>query len=271
MNKEFSKEREGTGTYEWADINSNIQLGCSNGCLYCYARENALRYKRIATPDEWLIEKINPAALVKKWPASGKVIMFPTTHDITPANIDHCLKALVNMLTPGNKVLIVSKPHLSCVERMCEDLKPWKDQILFRFTIGCLEEILASFWEPGAPSPFERIQALTYAYNQGFQTSVSMEPMLGGWSTAYETYLAVEPFVSETIWIGKMNKIDKRVIVTNPGTKQAVANIKPLQRDFEILHLVKLLEKEPKIRWKDSIKKVIGAQFKLETDCIDRA
>lgn len=259
MGNEFSKERHETGTYEWADINANCCLGCPHGCLYCYARFDALRYNRISSRDEWLIEKLNHKVLDKKWPKSNKVIMFPTAHDITPTNLELCLKVLRSMLVSGNKVLIVSKPHLSCVERMCTELKPWKEQILFRFTIGSFNTGVCLFWEPGAPSPAERYHALQYAYEQGYQTSVSMEPILEGCHEALVTFNMVKNYVTDTIWIGKMNKMRSRVDMTNPNNEFMVKDLEERQCDEEILRLVERLKDEPKVRWKDSIKKVIAA------------
>jgi len=258
LDNNFTKERTGTGTYEWADINANACLGCPHGGLYCYARMDAMRFNRISNREEWLIEKLNPKALERKWPNSGKVIMFPTTHDITPTNLEHCIKVLKNMLIPGNKVLIVSKPHLSCIKRLREELEPWKEQILFRFTIGSLNSEACAFWEPYAPSPQERLLALMDTYNTGFQTSVSMEPMLFGWAEAIRVFKAVEPFVTETVWIGKMNKIRNRIDMSLPDNQFMVGRIEHLQRDEAIMRLVSELENEPKVRWKDSIKKVIG-------------
>lgn len=260
MNAEFSQERTGTGTQEWADINYNIARGCPHNCLYCYARANALRFKQINSREEWNTETINFKAVNKKWVKRNGVIMFPTTHDITPTNLDACIIALKNILTPGNKVLIVSKPHISCVQKLCAELEPWKEQILFRFTIGSLSESICSFWEPGAPSPAERFHALKYAFEQGFQTSVSIEPMLEGCYEATVTFEMVKRYVTDTVWIGKMNKIRNRVDMTNPNNQFMVEDIERLQIDKEILLLVERLKDEPKIRWKDSIKTVIQRQ-----------
>ncbi len=42
------------GTKEWADSNINCYYGCSNDCLYCYAKKMAIRFKR-KTEDTWKI------------------------------------------------------------------------------------------------------------------------------------------------------------------------------------------------------------------------
>lgn len=256
----FSANRFGTGTYEWADQNFNIQFGCPHGCLYCYACANALRFKAIKTREEWLTEKIKPELVSKKWRRTGKVIMFPTTHDITPGNIDACTEALKNMLAPGNRVLIVSKPHFDCIYDLCKALTKYKEQILFRFTIGSISPDTCAFWEPGAPDPSERISALEHAYVEGYQTSVSMEPMLLGYKEALRVYRTVNKLVTETVWIGKMNKARARVDMSVPDNRFMVERIEHLQRDEAILQLVKELGHQPKVRWKDSIKAVINGQ-----------
>ncbi len=256
---DFTQDRTGTGTKEWAEVNANIQLGCSNSCLYCYARANALRFGKIKTREEWTQEKIDQAAVVKPSRKRNGVTMFPTTHDITQKNCVAVLEFLDNILSPGNKVLIVSKPDPVCIRAICDSFTRFKDQILFRFTIGTTDPELSKFWEPGAPFPTERIWALEHASLKGYQTSVSMEPMLGGAAMAYKTYLAVEPYVTESIWIGKMNKMRERIEQTWEN-KMAIHRLETLQADSEILKLVAALDGEPKIRWKDSIKQVIAKQ-----------
>jgi DNA repair photolyase len=257
MLNEFSQQRNGTGTKEWAEINAHIQKGCSNNCQYCYARANALRFGQIQERSQWQHEIIDPSAVNKRWSKRNGVIMFPTTHDITLSNLDAVIVALRNMLLPGNNVLVVSKPRLDCIVAICDELREFQDRVLFRFTIGSIDWKTCIFWEPGAPEPHDRIAALSYARGKGFKTSVSMEPMLGGADMAIETYYAVEPFVTDSIWIGKMNKIRSRVDVSIPENLAAAELLETLQRDEEILRLVDALGNEPKVMWKDSIQAVI--------------
>lgn len=254
---DFDKNREGTGTKEWSEKSYNIQTGCKHNCLYCYARANALRFKQIASPEEWTSEVIREKAVMKNWSKHEGVIMFPTAHDITPDNIKPVIETLTRMLIAGNHVLIVSKPHLHCIEKICRELSDLKSQIMFRFTIGSHDPNVTAFWEPKAPSPKERIMALEYAYLNGFHTSVSMEPMLGGYNQALKTFAGVKPYVTDTIWIGKMNKVRSRVDLSIPHNMEMVLGIEHLQRDSEIIRLVNKLKNEPKVRWKDSIKKVM--------------
>ena len=241
------------------DIQTSTENFIANGMVShnCYARANALRFKKIKSREEWTQEKINWRAVAKPCRKREGVTMFPTTHDITQKNLPAVLAFLDNILAPGNKVLIVSKPDPICITAICSSFKCFQAQILFRFTIGTTDPELSKFWEPGAPLPEERIAALHIAHEFGYQTSVSMEPMLAGTNMAIDTFKAVQKYVTETIWIGKMNRMRERIEPT-PANLRAIGWIEAYQKDSEILKLVAVLKDEPQVRWKDSIKAVIG-------------
>ena len=99
------------GTKEWAQRNINCLNGCSHDCHYCYAKSGAIRFKR-KTPKTWKEEEI-----VGVKPVGGKPcrVMFPTTHDITPASLPVCLNQIQKVLSAGHSILIVSKPHADCI------------------------------------------------------------------------------------------------------------------------------------------------------------
>lgn len=251
----FDANRTGTGTAEWSERTENIARGCANGCLYCYAAANAARFKQRDRSD-WTREELTKKAEVKSYPKRAGVIMFPSAHDITPFNLDAYIRVAKLILAAGNQLLIVSKPRPDCITRLVEKLAQQKEQILFRFTIGSLNVTTCTFWEPGAPCPDERIRALRLAKDAGFQTSVSIEPMLEGTDMAVSTVAAVEDFVTETIWVGKMNRASQRVVAA--GTVAAVESVRQMQSDGEILRLTELLKNHPKVRWKDSVKEVLS-------------
>jgi len=244
-----------TGTREWAEFSYNIGTGCSHGCRYCYARSIAKRDGKIKSDTEWTSEKLKT-----QFPATDKKkgwVMFPTTHDITPFYLVPAIETLTKLLANGNNVLIVSKPHLECIKALCETLAFWRGQILFRFTIGTSDEDTAKFWEPGAPSIKERLACLFWAYKEGFATSVSMEPMLGTVEETLELFDRMSFHVTDKIWIGKMNKVDSRVVKTDAIVKEKCDRIIAMQSDENILWLIDKLKDHPKVAWKDSIKEVM--------------
>lgn len=255
----FTEERDGRGTLEWSDRSYNICVGCEHACLYCYAKSQAAWTKAgLRKPGAWAKQELNPNR-----PRLGSeigpvgVVMFPTSHDITPNFLNESLTTILNLLR-NNKVLIVSKPHLSVIKVLCKELKHAKNDVMFRFTIGSLNQDLCSFWEPGAPRITERLQCLRYAFDQGYATSVSAEPMLDDLEGTLALVDRVDPWTSDTIWLGKMGPIQWEYNSHVPGFVAAGNRIKSLQTDENILKLVSALAGRKKIRWKDSIKKVLA-------------
>jgi DNA repair photolyase len=248
-----------TGTKEWAEISKNIMQGCKHNCRYCYARSNALRFRIIQNRDEWTKIRLSRGKLDElTYNLHGKRIMFPSSHDIFPEFIDETVKYLEGWLKHGNEILIVSKPHLDCIKKICNDLEKYKKQIVFRFTIGSYDNNVLKFWEVEAPNFEERFDSLKYAFSNGFATSVSCEPFLDG-----NIVILVEkllPFISDSIWVGKMNKIRERVDLKGWTQKDLdfLNLIEKSQTDEKIHEIYNKLKDNPKVKWKDSIKQVMG-------------
>jgi DNA repair photolyase len=246
------------GTQEWAASNVNIQDGCEHDCRYCYAKTMAIRFKR-ATAASWAKTRLRQHDLDRSFTKRNGRIMFPTAHDITDQNIEECLTVLTRMLAVGNDLLIVSKPRLSCIKRLCESLDRYQDQIVLRFSIGSTDNKVLKYWEPGAPSFTERLKCLQYAYAKEFETSVSGEPMLDGDPDAL--IAAVQPYVTDSIWLGKINRLRQILPFNCPRDPEAVRRgeaLVALQSDEAILALYRRHSQNPKIKWKDSIKAVVG-------------
>ena len=109
----------------------------------------------------------------------------------------------------------------------------FKEQILFRFSIGACDDRILSYWEPNAPSYNERKQCLIYAHQAGFQTSVSVEPMLD--SANIDTLIGeLLPYVTHSIWIGKMNHLGRFGKGSDMVLKQAINRIRQGQTDIII-------------------------------------
>ena len=235
-----------TGTKEWADANENCITGCSNNCRYCYGKNMAVRYKR-ETAETWPVEHPRTTAKAKKH--KGRT-MFPTTHDLHSDRVDWWGPFLHRLLELGNDVLIVSKPQFRSIRYICENFEQYRDQIEFRFTIGTANQETIEYWEPGAPSYNERVIALSYAITRGFRTSISMEPLL----TKYPFELIADfcTAVTGEIWIGCMNHYDFNPAIMEEARQMQIQSKENLQRIYNVL------KDNPKIRWKDSVQKLLG-------------
>jgi DNA repair photolyase len=189
--------------------------------------------------------------------------MFPSSHDITPLNITESIMVLRKLLSAGNEMLIVSKPHLTCVKAMCTELADYKGLILFRFTIGSADNKVLKFWDPAAPRYRERISALKWAYDHGFETSVSCEPMLD--DNIHHVIRDVRSYTTDSIWLGKANRLRSCLAQSCEGellskARQKANELLATQTDSKIHLLYNRYKDDEIIRWKDSIKKVVGIQ-----------
>jgi len=261
-----------SGTKEWSDYSKNIQIGCEGDCRYCYARQNAKRYKHIESDEEWTeprrtiyskkeIHKAKKSGLSK---LDGR-IMFPTTHDITENNVYKAIEYAKCWLEAGNEMLIVSKPRFSVIDQMTEELVEYKDQITFRFTIGSMDNKTIEFWEPNCSSFEERFASLVCAYSRGYVTSVSIEPFLD--KSVLRLVDVVYPYITDTIWIGTMNKIDSRVVLDNEDDpnyreRKYLALVKNISQEWFVETLYEKHGGNDKVRWKDSIRKMLDLEFK---------
>lgn len=246
------------GTREWAAENYNFINGCKHDCKYCYSKEMAIRFGR-KDSTTWKIEQIREKDLNRNIKKKKGVIMFPSSHDITPDHLDESLIVLDKLLKAGSKVLIVTKPHFECVRKICKKFIKYKDKILFRFTIGSSDSAILKFWEPGAPSFEERFQSLKYAYMFGFQTSVSCEPMLD--FNINKLIKLTLPYVTDSIWLGKANYLLKRIktngIIDAKSIRTATKLVEWQSNKNNIIDIYKKYKDNKKIKWKDSIKQTL--------------
>ena len=254
--------RSSTGTREWAKYTVNCCTGCANDCRYCYAKGMAVRFKQL-TMDEWQLERVRQKDVDKKQKLYDGRVMFPSSHDITPGNFDACMTVIEKLLLAGNELLIVSKPHLACIRAICYSFKAYRDKIIFRFTIGACNNEILTFWEPNAPRYEERKASLRYAFETGFETSVSVEPMLCA-EGIFDLFKDLEPFTTNSIWIGKMNHL-RNISPDDDEIREAVQFIKEGQSDEIIWAIYSELKDNSLIKWKDSIKKVVGIEAPAET------
>jgi DNA repair photolyase len=251
-------EKRKTGTKEWSTESNNFLTGCPHACQYCFATHDAVyRYKR-ATLDEWRKPKLNVNGFNKKARLVKGRIMIPTTHDLLPEFLPETINYLQRWLAVGNEMLIVSKPHFSVIREICDKLPQYKDKMVFRFTIGSMDDAILKFWEPGAPSFDERFASLQYAFNTGYQTSVSSEPYLDG--NVIQLANKLLPFVTDSMWIGKLNKKESRIHTENWMQEDfaQLAALEAVQTDEKVKWIYAALNGVKSIKWKDSIKKVMN-------------
>lgn len=254
MEFRFTEELKSTRkNHQWTDDSVNFITGCGNQCKYCYSCDMATRFHR-RDPRNWGNEIVRPKDLVKKIKKYPKMVMFPSSHDIRPIHLSESIHILEKILMAGNDVLVTSKPHFACIERVCNTFQEYKDKILFRFTIGSTDSDVLKFWETNAPGFEERLECLKLAYDMGYQTSVSAEPLLD--KNVDLLVATLSPYITDTIWIGKAEHLIKRLTMNgynDPLTKEKAYELLKFQNDpVFIQHLYQTFKDNPMIKWKTS-------------------
>lgn len=242
-----------SGTKEWAESNINCYYGCSNNCLYCYAKKMALRFGRISMEEEWADMKPNWKAINKNYRKRKGIIMFPTSHDIVPESVDNYIIVLRKLLKAGNTVLIITKANYDCIDKVYREVLMKKDftpnkyinQVEFRITIGSIHSDILEKYEPNAPPLFySRLTTLSLLTSLSFKTSVSIEPFLD--NNPVHLIQFISEHVNGTIWLGIMSGSVPNELKQN-YTKENLLKI--------VSEINKLPENiRSRIRYKDSIR-----------------
>jgi DNA repair photolyase len=209
------------------------------------------------TQKTWPLEQVRQKDVDKIYKKYDGQVMFPSSHDITPNNLNACEIVLGRLLDAGNNVLVVSKPHLSCIESICRLFQWHRENILFRFSVGACDDKALSYWEPSAPSYAERWASLIHAYISGFKTSVSVEPMLDA-ANIDALISDLSPFVTDAMWIGTMNHLGRLEKGSGMVLRQAIKRIRQDQTDSAIKAIYDRHKNNPLIKWKKEIKKIVG-------------
>lgn len=251
----IAKAKSKFGTREISDFSANIQVGCSNNCVYCWAAHRAISGGYVKSREAWGKDVLKTSQPDFNRKHDG-VVMYPTTHDITRRLLNSHCQAISEILEAGNELVICSKARLDCMQKLAKVCAGHKDKVTFMVTITTLDEAQSVFWEPNAPLPCERLAALKFLFEEGFKTSVIIEPLLQGPCSALSIYEVTSPNVTEAIWIGTMNMIDERVDVSDPHIAKAVEAIKRYHSIDNLRFLYENMKELPKVRFKSSITRI---------------
>lgn len=224
------------------------ESNCLNDCTYCYMKR--LKSKFFNVDIENLVMIVDQKKVKKLWKSKRqRYIMFPSSHDIFPDYVADYARACINILKNGHNLLIVTKPRIECVKFLVDHLDKYKNKIVFRFTITSNNQNVLNYWEKNAPTYFERLTSLKCAFDNGYTTSVSIEPYLEDPSSLIKD---IEPYTNEKIWIGKMSGIN-----TMKLTDEWKDKITKLYDRKNMVSMVQKLRSNKKILWKTSIMKEI--------------
>ncbi|MGA3175226.1 MAG: radical SAM protein [Syntrophorhabdales bacterium] len=190
----------------------NPYVGCSHGCVYCYATFMK-RFTGHREPwGKFLDVKINAAALLArqiKRAHQGTILLSSVTDCYQPAEAKYrvtraCLEVLADSPFP---VDILTKSPL--VLRDMDLLKRFR-RLDVGFTVTTGDEAVRRIFEPGAPSIKARIEALKTLHDNGISTYAFIGPILP--LEPEELADWIRPHV-ESVLIDRMNYPSKTVAI----------------------------------------------------------
>lgn len=168
-----------TGGYGEYSINSCI--GCTHGCVYCYAPATVRRTKEsfhqsMVLKREWEERLEYDCLKLEKEGFKGRILLSHVTDPYQPEESE--LKITRKIITMLNNHNINFQVLTKGGTRACRDFDLYKPGDSFAVTITTMDENKAKAWEPLAANPVDRVNALIEACNAGIETWVSMEPVI---------------------------------------------------------------------------------------------
>lgn len=238
---------------QWSKYIHNIlsvKSNCRNDCKYCYMKQLKNKFHNVDLENFDII--LDNERVTKRWQKTHnhKMIMFPSSHDILYDYVDSFIQSALNILNAGHSLLIVTKPNINSITKMIQSFFNYKNKILFRLTITSKNDEILSFYEPNAPKYDERKECIINLYEEGYKTSLSMEPFLDDPIIVIND---LRQYVTDDIWIGTMSGINSNISIDDQHKEQ----LNEIYTKNNLMKLVKKLKHDEKIMWKTSIMKVI--------------
>lgn len=167
---------------EYSSLAVNLYRGCGHGCQYCYAPQTLKIARKefyySPAPRKDIIAELKKKLEVFSTPDRYILLSF-TSDPYQP--LDQELKitrqAIELLKLKGCKIEILTKAGLNAT-RDFDLLDPAVDKMGTTLTFAPGHEDEAWKWEPHATLPTDRIPFLFAAKNRGFQTWVSLEPVI---------------------------------------------------------------------------------------------
>lgn len=176
-----------TGFMDAYDYTLNPYSGCSYGCTYCYAAFFSRTPEKRDTWGYWVRVKENAIErLRKKYPAgslNGKLIyMSSVTDPYQPVERKvKITKELLEVLSSDHKphlVVQTRSPDIVRDANLYREIVENGGKVQINMTVTTDDEEIRSQFEPYCPGNSRRLDAIGAMTDQGFQTCVTMTPLI---------------------------------------------------------------------------------------------
>lgn len=191
--------------YAWLAVNH--YTGCLHGCEYCYQNRMQIQFGNRdfftrQEPKKDVLKK-----LLKEAPAyqgtDKRILLCFSCDPYQPLNdkIDLTRKVIEILKQFSIPFQVLTKGGMRAVR----DFDLYKETDAFATTLTLPDARLSAQWEPKAAYPAERINAIVRAKDEGIETWVSLEPVLGA-EYALDHIRRTYKFV-DLYKIGKLNYV----------------------------------------------------------------
>jgi len=192
------------------DYTVNPYVGCTHGCVYCYARFMA---RHTAHQESWggfCDPKVNAPDVCRKQAGkirTGRISLSSVTDPYQPLEAKYELtkRILEELAQQDFFISILTKSPLVLRDSdVFRSLGPGRCEV--GFSINTLDENVRLHFEPGAPSIRSRVEALESLHKSGIRTWLFIAPVLPLLTSGAVTGLLekVSPYVSE-ILVDRLN------------------------------------------------------------------
>lgn len=201
------------------DYALNPYLGCSHGCIYCYARLYTRDKRASMNWGSVVIVKSNIARVLEKEIKRikpGHVGVGTITDPYQPVEAVYKLTrtCIEILLKHGFNVSIQTKNTL--VLRDIDIFSKYKDFIDVGFTIITLNQNLTKLIEPFSSPPLARVNALRVLSNHGVKTWIFYGPIIPGLNDDIKTLESVAKIAKETNSILYYDSLHVKPFMKNP-------------------------------------------------------
>lgn len=168
---------------EYADLAVNLYTGCSHGCLYCYCpailHKTRADFHTNVAPKKDALERLSKDA--QKLAEAGddrEILLSFMTDPYQPLETKERItrKAIKVLIAHNLRFTILTKGGTRASRDF--DLLKGYDKCSFGTTV-VFDLILDAYnFEPGAPSPVDRLITIQTAKKMGIKTWISLEPVI---------------------------------------------------------------------------------------------
>ena len=190
---------------EYAPLATNPYRGCNHACKYCYVplatHQDRAEFNRGAVPRTGYYERLlKDCARYQRAGVTAQVMLSFATDVYGPRDALLTRKTLITLRNHELSFCVLTKGGT----RALQDVDLYRSaHDAFAATLTTLDPTFSRKWEPGAPPPDDRIDALRRFHDRGVFTWVSLEPTLDV-EASLELVRATHSFV-DLYKIGKAN------------------------------------------------------------------